>query len=118
MTLTRTLKGRALNLVDRLVPVRPIDRTADQQCLLDRESRRMHLYFSRNCPASISVRRQCERLGLRVVEKDVMRVNSYASELINGGGAPKVPCLRVDDEQGGRWLYSPETILEYLKKHY
>lgn len=118
MNLTRQLKGKAFNLVDRLVPVRPVGRTADEQSQLDRESRRMHLYFSRSCPASISVRRQCQRLGLRVVEKDVVRVNAYRSELLNGGGAPKVPCLRVEDEQGGKWLYSPETILEYLKNRY
>lgn len=118
MALTRHIKGKALDLVDRLVPVRPVNRSHDEQCQLDRESRRMHLYFSRTCPASITVRRQCERLGLRVVEKDVLRVNAYRNELLNGGGAPKVPCLRVDDDNGGKWLYSPETILEYLKDRY
>ncbi len=118
MSLTRQLKGKALDLVDRIVPVRPLERSQDEQMQLDRESRRMHLYFTRNCPSSISVRRQCQRLGLKVVEKDVLRVNAYRNELVNGGGVPRVPCLRIEDEKGGRWLYSPDTILEYLKNRY
>ncbi|PHS63011.1 MAG: glutaredoxin [Thalassobium sp.] len=116
--LTRQLKGKALDIVDRLLPVRPVMRSANEQLLLDRESRRMHLYYCRNCPSSITVKRHCERLGLRVVEKDVLRVNAYRNELLNGGGAPKVPCLRVDDEQGGQWLYSPDAILDYLKNRF
>jgi len=116
--LTRHLKAQALNMVDRLVPVKPVSRPREQQNQLDRESRRMHLYFCRTCPSSISVRRQCEKLGLRVVEKDVMRVNAYRNELINGGGAPKVPCLRVDSDQGEQWLYSSAAILEYLRKRF
>ena len=116
--LTRQLKARALNVVDRLVPVKPVNRSREEQYQLDRESRRMHLYFCRTCPSSINVRRQCEKLGLRVVEKDVTRVNAYRNELINGGGAPKVPCLRVDGAAGEQWLYSSAAILDYLKKRF
>ena len=117
--LTRHLKARALNVVDRLVPVKPVNRSREEQSKLDRESRRMHLYYCRSCPSSINVRRQCEKLGLRVVEKDVMRVNAYRNELIHGGGAPKVPCLRVDNGgRGQQWLYSSDAILEYLSKRF
>lgn len=118
MSLTRQLKGKALDLVDRLVPVRTQQRSAEQRNLLERESRRMHLYYTRCCPSSISIRRHCERIGLRVVEKDVLRVNAYRHELLNGGGEPRVPCLRIDDEQGGRWLYSPEAIRDFLDKRF
>ncbi|MDK2777889.1 MAG: glutathione S-transferase N-terminal domain-containing protein [Pseudomonadota bacterium] len=118
MNLTKQLKGKALNIVDRLVPVRPVARTSDEQNQLDRESRRMHLYFCRTCASSITVKRQCEKLGLRVVEKDVMRVNAYRNELVHGGGAPKVPCLRVDNGQSEEWLYSSDAILDYLKNRF
>lgn len=118
MSLTRQLKGKALNIVDRLLPVRPLNRTDDEQNQLDRESRRMHLYYCRSCPSSIGVKRHCEKLGLRVVEKDVLRVNAYRNELVNGGGTSKVPCLRVDNGQGGEWLYSSEAILDYLNKRF
>ena len=118
MSLTRQLKGRALHIVDRLVPVRPQLRTPAEHDLMERESRRMHLYYARHCPSSISIRRHCERIGLRVVEKDVHKVNTYRNELLSGGGEPRVPCLRIDDEQGARWLYSPEAIRDFLNKRF
>jgi glutaredoxin len=118
MNVARQLKSMAFDWVDRVVPVKPVVRPPALQTALDRESRRMHLYFSRNCPASIQVRRHCLRLGLRVVEKDVERVDAYRNELVNGGGAPRVPCLRIDGEQDSQWLYSPDAILDYLDQRY
>lgn len=118
MKLTKQLKGKALDIVDRLLPVRPQPLSPEQRNLLERESRRMHLYYCRSCPSSIAIKRHCERIGLRVVEKDVVRVNAYRNELLNGGGEPRVPCLRVQDEQGDRWLYSPDAIRSYLKNRF
>lgn len=118
MKLTKQIKGKALDLVDRLMPVRPQPRSSEQRNLLERESRRMHLYYCRSCASSLSIKRHCERIGLRVVEKDVVRVNAYRNELLNGGGEPRVPCLRVEDEQGVRWLYSQEAIRNYLNSRF
>jgi hypothetical protein len=118
MSITRQVKGLAADFLDRIVPVKPLARSADEQYRLDRASRRMHLYFCRTCSSSIEVRRYCEKLGLRVVEKDVVRVNAYRNELVHGGGAPRVPCLRVEDGDHGRWLYSRDAILEYLKRRF
>ncbi|WP_189386336.1 glutaredoxin family protein [Bacterioplanes sanyensis] len=118
MNLTQQLKGIALNLMDRVVPVRPVVRDDREQCRLNRESRRMQLYFCRSCPSSIYVKRHCEKLGLRVVEKDVDRVNSFRNELVRGGGQPRVPCLRIADGKRERWLYSPDAIRQYLDSHF
>ncbi|ASP40518.1 hypothetical protein CHH28_18400 [Bacterioplanes sanyensis] len=118
MNLTRQIKGMALNLMDRVVPVRPVSRDQREQSRLNRESRRMQLYFCRSCPSSISVKRHCAKLGLRVVEKDVDRVNSFRNELVRGGGQPRVPCLRIADGQKEHWLYSPDKILKYLDSHF
>lgn len=118
MTLTRQLKGKALNFFDRVLPVKPVERSLSEQLQLNRESRRMQLYFCRTCPSSIAVKRYCEKIGLRVVEKDVVRVSAYRNELVCGGGEPKVPCLKIDDDQGGRWLYSPEAIMAYLNQRF
>lgn len=118
MSLTRHLTGKALGIVDRLVPVRPQVLTPAQRDQMERESRRMHLYYVRTCPSSISVRRHCQRMGLRVVEKDVQKVNTYRHELVNGGGEHRVPCLRIDEEQGSRWVYSPEAIKDFLNNRF
>lgn len=115
MNLTRHLKGKTLSLVDRLVPVKPFERTQEVQVLLDRESRRMHLYFSPSCPSSITVKRYCEKVGLNVVEKNVERVDAFRNELVNGGGESRVPCLCVHKESGDVWVYSPDGIVQYLR---
>ena len=116
MNLTRHIKGKTLGLVDRFLPVKPIERPAEEQTLLNRESRRMHLYYSRQCPSSISVKRYVERDGLHPVTKEVERADAYRNELVKGGGESRVPCLRICTRSGDRWIYSPEAIINYLEK--
>lgn len=118
MNFIRHCTGKVYQWVDRLVPVRVQPRTKDEVDLLERESRRMHLYVAHSCPASIGVQRYCDRLGLRVVRKDVQRVNAYRNELLNGGGEPVVPCLRIENEQGIHWLYNSSSILEFLEQKF
>ncbi|WP_420590372.1 glutaredoxin family protein [Bacterioplanoides sp.] len=118
MSLTRQFKGITADFIDRIVPVKPIERSVTEQNHLNRASRRMHLYFCRTCPSSIEIKRHCQKLGLKVVEKDVLRVNAYRNELLHGGGAPRVPCLRVADGQDENWLYSRDKILEYLNQRF
>lgn len=107
-------------LADQCFKVRPLRRSDDEQVLLDRESRRIHLYFCKTCPSSIKIKRRCQKLGLRVVEKDVGRVNAYRNELIHGGGEVRVPCLRVEGHknQDSRWLYSSVKIMQYLERRF
>jgi len=116
MNLKRHIKGKTLNLVDRLIPAKPIERPADEQVLLDRESRRMHFYYSRQCPSSISLKRYVERAGLHPVTKEVERADAYRNELVKGGGESRVPCLRICTHSGDRWIYTPEAIIEYLEQ--
>ncbi len=116
MDLMRMVKAQVLNVVDRTLPVKPVQRSDEEQVLLNRESRRMHLYISHHCPASIEIKRHCQRIGLNVVEKDVGRVNCYRNELVNGGGHSMVPCLMVEDNSGRHWVYSPGKIYSFLDR--
>jgi hypothetical protein len=118
MKITRQIQGMALHLADRLMPVKPVCRKPQEQNTLDRESRRMHLYMASHCPSSITIKRHCKRLGLRVVEKDVARVDAFLNELVHGGGQPRVPCLRIDGDKSSDWLYSQEDIIDYLKTRF
>ena len=45
MNLTRHIKGKTLGLVDRFLPVKPIERPAEEQTLLNRESQNAPLLF-------------------------------------------------------------------------
>jgi len=114
------MKGVCLMVADRWITVKPAKRSSEEQSSLDRESRRIQLYFCKTCPSSIRIKRRCQFLGLRVVEKDVMRVNSYRKELIHGGGQVRIPCLRIEGQKGKetRWLYDSDKILAYLDKRF
>ena len=78
----------------------------------------MQLYFSRHCPSAVAVRRHCQKLGLRIVEKDVDRVDCFRNELINGGGASLVPCMRVEAKENTQWLYGEEAIISYVDSRF
>lgn len=118
MNLTHRISGLMADWLDRMIPVTPIQRSDREQQRLNRASRHIHLYYCRRCFSSIMVKRHCERLGLKVVEKDVLRVNAYRNELVKGGGVPRVPCLRIENEQNKDWLYSRDDILHYLNERF
>jgi glutaredoxin len=120
MSVMHRMQGFCLMFADHWFKVKPVERSCEEQSSLDRESRRIQLYFCKTCPTSIKIKRRCEQLGLRVVEKDVQRVNAYRNELIHVGGEVRVPCLRIEGRQGQdtRWLYDGRSILEYLERRF
>jgi glutaredoxin len=120
MSVKYRMQGFCFMFADQWFKVRPLARSNEEQTSLDRESRRIQLYFCKTCPASIKIKRRCQKLGLKVVEKDVGRVNAYRNELIHGGGEVRVPCLRVEgvQSQDTRWLYSSVKILKYLERRF
>jgi glutaredoxin len=120
MSVKHRMQGIFFMFADNWFKVKPVVRNNEEQCSLDRESRRIQLYFCKTCPMSIRIKRRCEQLGLRVVEKDVKRVNAYRNELIHGGGEVRVPCLRIEGLNGQetRWLYEGNNILQYLNRRF
>lgn len=120
MSVMHRMQGFCFMFTDYFFKVKPVERSSEDQASLDRESRKMQLYFCKLCPKSIKVKRRCEELGLRVVVKDVLRINAYKNELLKGGGELKVPCLRIEGQNGddSNWMYNGEDILEYLDRRF
>lgn len=120
MSVKHRMQGICLMFADNWFKVKPVARSNKEQCSLDRESRRIQLYFCKTCPTSIRIKRRCEKLGLRIVEKDVKRVDAYRNELVHGGGEVRVPCLRVEGRNGQdtRWLYEGDNILKYINRRF
>ena len=53
--------------------------------------------------------------SLNIETRDAKREDSSREELLQGGGALKVPCLRIEDEQGTvSWIYESSEIIDYL----
>lgn len=120
MAVVNRVQGVCAMYADRWFKVKPVKRNQEEQVSLARESRRIHLYFCKSCINSIKIKRQCESLGLRVIEKDVKRISDYCNELLNGGGELRVPCLRIEGSNGkkARWLYGNDSISEYLERRF
>jgi glutaredoxin len=95
--------------------VRPpaAQQTVDQQC------RSLVLYQFSTCPFCIKVRQEMRRLSLPVARLDVQHNLSHRAELQSGGGAYKVPCLKVTDASGSsQWIYESGAIIAYLRERF
>ena len=70
-------------------------------------------------PFCVKVRRSMKRLNLTVETRDPRKEPSYREELIREGGALKVPCLRVVNEDGQvEWMYESSIIVDYLETRF
>lgn len=119
MAIVRWILGRLILLVDWLTTPRGIERPAEQQAALDQQTARLALYQFQACPFCVKVRRFLKRNNLHIETRDAKRNPQYRDELLAGGGEIKVPCLRIDDDQGdSQWLYESSEIMRYLEQHY
>ena len=93
------------------------DDVAQQQ--VDQQSRNLVLYQFKTCPFCIKVRREINRLSLPIELRDAQKNMQHRAELLQGGGAIKVPCLQIRDEHGNvQWMYESSDINQYLKTHF
>jgi len=101
---------RAMEKVRNLVPNRKVDREAAG---LARDG--LVLYVSPGCPFCVRVQLAIAQLGLSIERRNTLFSPGARRELIEGGGSGMVPCLRIRDDAGTRWMYESEDIVRYLK---
>ena len=74
------------------------------------------MYYFSVCPYCVIVRLALWWLGLKMPLRDILSQPGNDAELIAGGGKSQVPCLRIEDDEGGvRWMYESIQIIQYLK---
>ena len=96
-----------------------IARPAAAQQKVDQECRDLVLYQFKTCPFCIKVRREIKRLSLPIALRDAQKNPQHRAELLQGGGAIKVPCLQIRDEQGNvQWMYESSVINQYLHQRF
>ncbi len=94
-------------------------RAPEQQKGVDRACRDLALYQYKTCPFCIKVRQETRRLALPIQFVDAQHPGPARTELINGGGQGKVPCLRITEPGGAyRWLYDSAKINAYLRERF
>ena len=112
----RLVLGPVLLLRERLTAPEGIVGAPQAQQDVDRQCRDLALYQFRTCPFCIKVRQEMRRLSLDIELRDAQHDAVHREALLQGGGKPVVPCLRIRDDQGNsRWLYESGEIIAYLR---
>ena len=119
MFIIRWLLGRIILVVDFLFRPRLYKHSAETQTQYDEASKGLALYQYAACPFCVKVRWAMRRQGLTIPLMDAKRNAQYAKELIAGGGNLKVPCLKIEKEDGlTQWMYESADIIEYLANRF
>lgn len=119
MSIIRWLLARIIFVVDLLFRPRIHKHSSDVQTQYDASAKLLSLYQYAACPFCVKVRWAIRRLGLSIEYKDAKRNAQYAKELVAGGGHLKVPCLRIEKNDGEvEWMYESSDIINYLTQQY
>jgi glutaredoxin len=115
----RLIMGPFMLLYEVLTTPRGIQREPEQQEAIDKQTRQLALYQFRTCPFCIKVRRTIKRLSLNIELRDARNDPVHRTALLEGGGQIKVPCLRINEDDGKeRWLYESNEIIDYLQRRF
>ncbi len=98
---------------------RGIERAPEEQRAVDARTRYLALYHFPACPFCIKVRRAMVRLSLNIELRNALKAGEHRNALEREGGRVKVPCLRIEDDDGSvRWLYESDDIIAYLQERF
>jgi len=119
MAFIRWFLGRIILVVDFLFHPRGLKREPQLQAQLDKETAKLSLYQYAACPFCVKVRWAMQRNSLNIETKDAKRKPQFAEELVAGGGQLKVPCLRIEEQDGSTtWMYESSDIMAYLEQRF
>jgi glutathione S-transferase len=73
------------------------------------------LYHFEGCPYCSRVRAAMARLDLDLELRDIHANTAWKSELVKATGKTMVPCLRIEQPGGARWMHESLDIIQYLE---
>ena len=115
----RVVLGPVMLLKEALTRPQGVVRTSAEQASVDAACRGLALYQYKTCPFCIKTRQEMRRLSLDIAKVDAQHAGPARTELLQGGGQTKVPCLKITDAAGSsRWLYDSEKIIAYLRSRF
>lgn len=117
--LVRLILTPFMLLGEKLSTPKGIERTAEQQAAVDQACQKLALYQFKTCPFCIKVRKHMAALSLPIETRDAQHNSQYRQELEQGGGRIKVPCLKINKDDGSvEWLYESSDINDYLTRRF
>ena len=115
----RWILGQIIIFIDWATRPKPVQRTAEAQAEVDKQTADMALYHFQMCPFCVKTRRQIHRLGLNIENRDARNDPKWNQELIEEGGKYQVPCLKIATDDGSvQWMYESTDINDYLGKRF
>ena len=115
----RVVLGPVMLLKERLTQPRGVVRDAAAQTTVNMQCKNLALYQFQTCPFCIKVRQEMRRLSLPIEHRDAQKDTAHRTALLHGGGAIKVPCLKISDGSGqSQWLYDSAAIIAYLRARF
>jgi glutaredoxin len=117
--LVHAIVGPVLLTLNWLTTPKGIVRSPQAQQQVDSRTHSLLLYQFRTCPFCIITRRAIKRLSLNIETRDALHDATSRSQLQEGGGMIKVPCLRITDDSGNvQWMYESRDIIQYLQENF
>jgi len=117
LKLLRQGLGRLIIFISFFIPVKKQKRSTQEQQCVDKHTESLSLYQFYACPFCLKTRRALKRLNLNIETLDA-QTNPARTELLNGGGQVKVPCLRIDKKDETIWMYESDDIIKYLEQRF
>ncbi len=115
----RAILGPVLLLKEALTRPKGLSRTPAAQARVDQQCQSLVFYQYKTCPFCIKVRQEMSRLSLKIHRLDAQPEGPARQELLQHGGAAKVPCLKITDPAGNsQWLYESKKIIAYLQDRF
>jgi glutaredoxin len=115
----RVVLGPFMPLWEFATRPKGVVRAPAAQQAVDQQCQSMALYQFTTCPFCIKVRQEMRRLSLPVERRDAQHNLKNRDDLQSGGGAFKVPCLKVTDATGqSQWIYESGAIIAYLRSRF
>lgn len=119
MKVVRWILGLIVMALHVLTLPRRGKRTPQHQQQVEEALASHSLYQLPTCPFCVKVRRAMRRLNLPLELRDVRADGRHRQDLTNEGGKMKVPCLRIDHEDGhSEWMYESDEIVAYLNRRF
>ena len=118
LKLVREGLGQLVVIINFITLPRKIKRDEENQKAVNERAGKMSLYQFKRCPFCVRTRRNIHKLNLPIEYRDASQGSKYRTELETQGGKIKVPCLRIDSDEGTQWLYESKDIIAYLHKEF
>ncbi len=118
MKIIRWIVGKILIILDWVTSPKKGYRSEENKQLVQEKLRNYVLYEFAACPFCLKVKRRMKALNLDIELRDAKNNSEYKKQLVEGGGKHKVPCLRIESQEGIKWMYESSDINEFLEKNF